>query len=80
MARAAAGGGGGAGSAAAGGKRKTKGRPVYQGAAPPNRYGIRPGYRWNGVDRSNGFEMERFKAINRVERNKTLDYNWQMDE
>lgn len=72
--------GGGGGSAVAGGKKKTKGRPVYQGAAPPNRYGIRPGYRWDGVDRSNGFEMERFKAINRVERNKTLDYNWQMDE
>lgn len=73
-------GGGGGSAAAAAGKKKTKSRPVYPGAAPPNRYGIRPGYRWDGVDRSNGFEMERFKAINRVERNKTLDYNWQMDE
>ena len=64
------------------GKKKgsVKGRPVYQGAAPPNRYGIRPGYRWDGVDRGNGFEAERFKAINRRERNKGLEYSWQMDE
>lgn len=65
----------------AGGKgKKSKRRPVYAGAAPPNRYGIKPGYRWDGVDRGNGFEAERFKAINRRERNKGLDYSWQMDE
>ncbi|KAK4458931.1 putative pre-mRNA splicing protein [Cladorrhinum samala] len=65
------------------GKKKKGGvgrRPVYKGAAPPNRYGIKPGYRWDGVDRGNGFEAERFKAINRREMNKGLEYAWQMDE
>lgn len=66
---------GGRGKKGGGSKR----RPVYKGAAPPNRYGIRPGYRWDGVDRGTGFEAERFKAINRRERNKGLDYSWQMD-
>ena len=70
--------GGEKGKKEGGGSRKRK--PVYKGAAPPNRYGIKPGYRWDGVDRGNGFEAERFKAINRRERNKGLDYAWQMDE
>jgi pre-mRNA-splicing factor CWC26 len=60
--------------------KKAKRRPVYTGSAQPNRYGIRPGYRWDGVDRGNGFEAERFKQLNRRERNKGLEYSWQMDE
>ncbi|PGH00849.1 hypothetical protein AJ80_09101 [Polytolypa hystricis UAMH7299] len=68
------GGGGGGGGEKGGGKR------VYQGSAPPNRYGIRPGYRWDGVDRSNGFEGEWFAARNKREMNRGLEYQWLMDE
>lgn len=67
-------------SAKTGAGKKSKRWPVYAGAAPPNRYGIKPGYRWDGVDRGNGFEAERFRAINRREMNKGLSYSWQMDE
>ena len=55
-------------------------RKVYQGAAPPNRYGIKPGWRWDGVDRGNGFEKEWFQARGRKSRNENLEYQWQMDE
>lgn len=65
-------------SAGGGGSRSLK--PVYKGAAPPNRYGIKPGYRWDGVDRGNAFESEWFAARNKKDRIGALEYAWQMDE
>lgn len=61
-------------------EKSATGRPLYRGPFMPNRYGIRPGHRWDGVDRGNGFEKEYFAARNRRRDLKELDYAWQMDE
>lgn len=36
--------------------------------APPNRYNIKPGRHWDGVDRSNGFERDMFKRQTELRR------------
>lgn len=56
------------------------GKPMYRGSFQPNRYGIRPGHRWDGVDRANGFEKEWFASRNKKGRIESLEYQWQMDE
>lgn len=61
-------------------RNRVSGKPLYKGAFQPNRYGIRPGHRWDGVDRANGFEKEWFTARNKKDRIETLEYQWQMDE
>lgn len=60
--------------------KSATGRPLSRRQFMPNRYGIRPGHKWDGVDRGNGFEKEYFAARNRRRDLKELDYAWQMDE
>ncbi|KAG0201460.1 hypothetical protein BGX28_005713 [Mortierella sp. GBA30] len=54
--------------------------PLYQGNIPPNRFNIRPGYRWDGVDRSNGFERDYFQRMNTRKHNAMEAHMWSVED
>ncbi|XP_011146595.2 BUD13 homolog [Harpegnathos saltator] len=59
--------------------KEGKGRadpPKYQGSFAPNRFGIKPGHRWDGVDRSNGYEKTWFEAQNSKVARQEEAYKW----
>ncbi|CAF3731612.1 unnamed protein product [Rotaria sordida] len=56
-------------------------KPRYRGPDPQkNRFDIWPGYRWDGVDRSNGYERKLFESIANRHAKSQEAYLWSVED
>lgn len=55
-------------------------KATYQGYAPPNRFNIRPGHRWDGIIRGNGFENKWFQRQNERKAQEHEAHMWAIEE
>ena len=62
-----------------GGARKGQ-RPKCKHTAPKNRFGIPPGYRWDGVNRTNGFEGRLLRQAKEGEAAAEARYKWSVED
>ncbi|KAI7906671.1 Pre-mRNA-splicing factor of RES complex-domain-containing protein [Cokeromyces recurvatus] len=55
-------------------------KPTYKGPWKPNRFMIPPGYRWDGVDRSTGFEDHFLLQQNQAKSRAVEAYSWSTED
>jgi pre-mRNA-splicing factor CWC26 len=60
--------------------KSKKKKAIYQGSFPPNRFGIPPGLRWDGIDRSNGWEVKVFRAQNSLKLDQNEYHRWATED
>lgn len=63
-------------------RKERKKEKEYKGYWPPNRFNIPPGYKWDGVDRSNGFEKRLLSLVQQAKEEKKkeehIDYDMEL--